>query len=321
MRLWPRSRAQTGFFICGKHPSSGDFLRHSTSALDLDWMLDWLSDIQLAGMQGRPGESTGALRYCVRSAKPSRFVAGLIASSSDSAGRQFPITVGGYFDIAGEGGELTPLSLFLEPFYLAGEALLDRIVTDPKPAVQAELYDLSRARLGTLSDARRTFQGWAEQASGDTFLRDALKSPAPSDLAFALHVLRRARGDEQRKANDEEGARHLATPRVDQTGRVGWLYLFERLFKLNERDWALAYIAKNQMPLILALGRPTASLARFALGEGNDAVDRWPVFTDRMPALDAAERVYGSAVRERLPGHLPLTTWVEEAEKLTHLEL
>ena len=318
MKLWPRARPASGGYLCGKHPSAGDFVRVATGSADAAFVLNWLSQVHASRLELPNAEGWAPVRYFIFLPRPTRTFAGVIVPSRDSVGREFPLSLGGQFDIGHELPPLGTVPISFRRFFESAEYAATHAARSGVPDPRDLLARLPGVGKDAILAAAREERELLGSSTAHDFIRRGIGEGGAEHVAFALHVINRARGDGGRRVDAAE--RHLACPAGDEQTRIAWLHLLDLALDFTDTGVSLAWKDTPDARLIVGIGGSSAGLVRYALGEAEDSPDFWPLSTERAAALEAAERAMGAHVRRALDAELSTAAWVEAAAKITKME-
>ena len=185
------------FRAFGKHPSQADFVHCGAHTGPLATFDDWLTQcVEWAHARGgdawraafRAGTVRAFLHRLGAAGRPVTFIAGVVAPSSDQAGRLFPISVSVPVQLGLE-IERSPqlLPLMCEGIWQAAGECAAALSLTPTADVPAYVAALAPSESPGLDDAERAYAAWGEQlpllelwaliapAQPGEVLRDALR--------------------------------------------------------------------------------------------------------------------------------------------------
>lgn len=281
---WLNRRPRTSVGFIGKIPSEGDFVGSNTADAVVGSFDAWLQEALRKVRQAGAPLSPAPVSFVFRTGDSKTALAGVLAPSRDSVGREFPLAIfaTGAADRMARTFPAVPYAC-AELFRAAikciedsGSFSLDELSARVAELVPPELSDLD-ASLHTTSSAARSPERWER----------TLGVPGLDAPAYALSTFATACRSVRREDPAKQGAT-LDCPIQDLDDITFWLGLAGALLGWRKGPPCFFWTLDQSPRLILSLG-PASNLAlQFLSAKECDHPRLWPLRTDDTAARAAA---------------------------------
>lgn len=282
--------------LLGKAPCQGDFLRINAPAPVVHQFHRWLEE----GVGSLPSALRAfpaqPLRFVFTAAGEKRAIAGVMAASVDSVGRQFPLSVFCEISALGLQDRLGSIPALFAPFCDAATALISEAAT----LSAREMSEMLETLPAPNEEAVRAAETGRNQALNTLKVGPLISAIGrePADMAsYALKTVGtaclREKGKEPAKANVI-----LDCPLSADMGPLPWLELAQRRLGWKGAIPSLFWFPGSR--LLLSLGPPTASTIGFLANPEATGTRLWPLRVSQPAAIAAAVKALTPGQRKAL---------------------
>lgn len=283
--------------LLGKAPRHAEFVRHNAASPLARYLLRWLE------------ESTGRLHgaRCALATAPASFVftapgedsvlVGVLAPSTDSLGRAFPLAVFQEVPAASVVERYALLPEIFQPFFRASVELLREAASLEVPRLQERIARLPTVRPGDLRVAERLREALLSEKRCTELLQHVNGDRPPEGRYYALHTfLTACTGERHRERN--LASVMLDCPFPSHMGPVAWLELATRLLRWSSLPPTFFWSDGEQPRLVLCLGSAPPTLLLHLAQPARTGTHLWPLRTERPAALAQAKQALTLSQRQ-----------------------
>ncbi|ATB37708.1 hypothetical protein CYFUS_003133 [Cystobacter fuscus] len=283
--------------LLGKTPRHAEFVRHNASSTLARYLLRWLEEGTSRLHGARSALPSSSVSFVFTAPGEGSVLVGLLAPSTDSLGRAFPLSVFQELPASEVADRYALLPESFQPFLRASAALLDEAPSLDVALLKERAERLPSVRPGDVRVAERLRQALlSEQHCAELLQHVGAQQPSEGRY-YALHTFLTACAGERHREQDLANVM-LDCPFPSHLGPVAWLELATRLLRWSSMPPTFFWSEGEQPRLLLCLGAAPPTLLLHLAQPTRTGTQLWPLRTERPAAMAHAKQALSPAQRQ-----------------------
>ncbi|WPB79300.1 type VI secretion system-associated protein TagF [Archangium violaceum] len=283
--------------MLGKAPRHAEFVRHNAASPLARYLFRWMEESTGRLHGARSALPTTPASFVFTAPGESSVLVGVLAPSSDSVGRAFPLAIFQELPAADVAGRYALLPETHQPFLRASEALLREAASLDVPLLQERTAKLPTARPGDLRVAERLREALLSEKRCSELLQHVIGERPAEGRYYALHTFLTACTGERHREQGMAGVM-LDCPYPSHMGPVTWLELSTRLLRWAAQPPSFFWSDGQQPRLLLCLGAAPPTLLLHFAQPSRPGTNVWPLRTDKPAAMEQAKQALSASQRQ-----------------------
>lgn len=283
--------------LLGKAPRHAEFVRHHAASPLARYLFRWMEESTGRLHGARVALPTAPVSFVFTAPGEGSVLVGLLAPSTDSVGRAFPLAVFQELPAQEVAGRFALLPEIHQPFLRASALLLREAASLDVPALQERAAKLPTARPGDLRLAERLREALLSEKRCTELLQHVTAGIPADGRYYALNTFLTActgeRHREQALANVM-----LDCPYPSHMGPVTWLELATRLLRWSSQPPSFFWSDAPQPRLLLCLGAAPPTLLLHLAQPTRSGNSVWPLRTEKPAAMEQAKQALSASQRQ-----------------------
>jgi type VI secretion system protein ImpM len=282
--------------LLGKAPRHAEFVRHNAASPLARYLFRWMEEGTGRLHGARSALPTAAASFVFTAPGESSVLVGVLAPSTDSLGRAFPLAVFQEVPAVTVVARYALLPEMFQPFLRASAELLREAASLDVPQLQERAAKLPAARPGDLRVAERLREALLSEKRCAELLQHVNGDLPPEGRYYALHTFLTACTGERHR---EQGLASvtLDCPFPSHMGPVAWLELASRLLRWSSLPPTFFWSDGEQPRLLLCLGAAPPTLLLHLAQPARTSTQLWPLRTERPAAMAQAKQAMSPTQR------------------------
>ncbi|MFY0524004.1 type VI secretion system-associated protein TagF [Archangium gephyra] len=283
--------------LLGKTPRHAEFIRHNASSSLARYLLRWLEEGTGRLHGARSALPTSSASFVFTVPGESSVLVGVLAPSTDSLGRAFPLTVFQEVPASSVVDRYALLPESFQPFLRASMELLSEAPSLEVPRLQERAAKLPSVRPGDIRVAERLREALLSEKRCAELLQYVSGEQPAEGRYYALHTFLTACAGERHR---EQGLASvmLDCPFPSHLGPTAWLELATRLLRWSSLPPTFFWSEGEQPRLLLCLGAAPPTLLLHLAQPARTANHLWPLRTERPAAMAQAKQALSPSQRQ-----------------------
>ncbi|WNG44787.1 type VI secretion system-associated protein TagF [Archangium minus] len=283
--------------LLGKAPRHAEFVRHNAASPLARYLFRWMEESTGRLHGARSALPTTHVSFVFTAPGESSVLVGVLAPSSDSVGRAFPLAIFQELPASDVAGRYALLPETYQPFLQACVELLREAVSLDVPKLQERTAKLPTVRPGDIRVAERLREAMLSEKRCTELLQHVNGNQAPEGRYYALHTFLTACAGERHREQGLAGVM-LDCPYPPHMGPVTWLELATRLLRWSSRPPSFFWSDGQQPRLLLCLGAAPPTLLLHLAQPTRSGNNLWPLRTEKPAAMAQAKQALSAAQRQ-----------------------
>lgn len=283
--------------MLGKAPRHAEFIRHNAASSLVRYLFRWMEESTGRLHGARSALPTAPARFVFTAPGESSVLVGVLAPSSDSVGRAFPLALFQELPTSEVAGRYALLPEAFQPFLGASEELLREAVSLDLPQLQERAAKLPTTRPGDLRVAERLREALLSEKRCTELLQHIIGDRPAEGRYYALHTFLTACAGERHREQGMAGVT-LDCPYPSHMGPVTWLELSARLLRWSAQPPSFFWSDGQQSRLLLCLGAAPPTLLLHLAQPTRTGTNVWPLRTDKPAAIAQAKQALSASQRQ-----------------------
>jgi type VI secretion system protein ImpM len=271
--------------LLGKFPGRPDFVREACRGPCADALDAWLVKAAAPLCAAGALPQLGSVSFCYCARNGSHALLGVLAPSSDSAGRAFPVAVFRACSLAAWRSRLSELLLGSQDFLAAARALIRALPELNGSCVRQLLRELPELPSPASHNP-------ALQARAGSFLQRVVGLDPPDGHFYALATVLAAFADATRPVGPA-----LDCPVHDELDAARWLELAARLSPRSSTSPSFLFVP-TPARFLLSVSEPVPELLRALADRSYACQHLWPLATVNRDAIECARAALSPVLPE-----------------------
>jgi type VI secretion system protein ImpM len=283
--------------LLGKAPRHAEFVRHNAASSLARYLLRWLEESTGRLHGARSALPSGPVSFVFTAPGDSSVLVGVLAPSTDSVGRAFPLAVFQEVPATTVVERYALLPEMFQPFFRSSAELLSEAASLDVSQLQERAAKLPTVRPGDVRVAERLRESLLSEKRCAELLQHVNGDGPSEGRYYALHTfLTACTGERQREQS--LASVMLDCPFPSHLGPVTWLELATRLLRWSSLPPTFFWSDGEQPRLLLCLGAAPPTLLLHLAQPARTGTQLWPLRTDRPAAMANAKQALSTSQRQ-----------------------
>jgi type VI secretion system protein ImpM len=283
--------------MLGKAPRHAEFVRHNAASPLARYLFRWMEESTGRLHGARSALPTAPVSFVFTAPGESSVLVGVLAPSSDSVGRAFPLALFQELPAPEVAGRYALLPETFQPFFRASEALAREAASLDVPQLQERAAKLPTVRPGDIRVAERLREALLSEKRCTELLQHVIGDRPADGRYYALHTFLTACSGERHREQDMAGVM-LDCPYPSHMGPITWLELATRLLRWSAQPPSFFWSDGPQPRLLLCLGAAPPTLLLHLAQPSRTGTNVWPLRTDKPAAMEQAKQALSASQRQ-----------------------